>query len=140
VAAVAIVASLLVASPAFAQAATKPVPATRDIAPALRGATLPKDGAAPWWVVPVAGAGGAVVGFAAGASIGLITYECERSCWGGGDAWLTGGLVGAGIGAGVALVTTTIVLLSSRPAKTPAATAVVVAHPELAYAGVRVAL
>jgi hypothetical protein len=128
-AAVAIVAPFLVASPAFAQATTRPEPATQQ------------DGAA-WWVVPVGGAGGAVLGFGAGASIGLITYDCEGglSCLGGGNAWLTGGLVGAGIGAGVGLVTTAIVLLASTPAETPAATAVVVAHPELAYAGVRVAL
>jgi hypothetical protein len=129
VAGVAIVASSLVASPAFAQAATEPAPATQQ------------DGAIRWWVVPAAGGVGAVLGFSAGGTIGLISYECEGwSCLGGGDAWLRGGLVGAGIGAGVGMATTAIVLLVSRPAKTPAVTAVVVAHPELAYAGVRVAL
>lgn len=118
---------LLAASPAAAQVGAEPAQATQQAAESA------------WWAVPVADLGGAVFGFAAGAAIGLIAYECEASCWGGGHAWLEGGVVGAGIGAGVGVIATTVVLLATGPSTTPDATAVVVARPELVYAGVRVA-
>jgi hypothetical protein len=93
----------------------------------------------PWWIIPVMGGGGAVVGFGTGATVGLVAYgnTCE-SCWGGGDAWWTGGLIGAGIGAAAGVITSTIIVLATTPSKSPQATPVIVASPEHAYAGVRV--
>jgi len=95
---------------------------------------------APWWIVPVLGGGGALIGFGAGASVGLVAYgnACE-SCWGGGDAWLTAGVIGAGAGAGLGLIASTIIVLTTDPTKSTEATPVIVASPERAYGGVRVA-
>lgn len=120
---------LLVASPAAAQDEGGPAALVSQ----------PERGA-PWWIVPVFGGGCAFIGFGAGATIGLAAYAdgCE-SCWGGGDAWLTGGVIGAGIGAGVGIITSTIIVLATNSSKRPTATPVIVASPEHAYAGVSVA-
>ena len=120
---------LLVASAATAQEEGGPAASVSQ----------PERGA-PGWIVPVFGGGGALFGFGAGASIGLVAYgtSCE-SCWGGGDAWLTGGLIGAGIGAGIGVITSAIIVLATTSSKKPTASPVIVASPEHAYAGVSVA-